>query len=248
MTDVDAVGEKRGIRIGQMLEKGVLTIPDNSKVGIAMHSGARLQVRGPASLNLESAEKLRMNKGRISSYVPEYARGLTTDTDDGKVVDLGTRFVTATGGGHGTEIHVEEGVVEAYAIREGTRPWSLTDENAGVLKDGKFKRIDYLKKRFDVPLDPVLPDQDDDGESDTVEIQYGYDPHLASSQPEPYGSRFRTFSSGEPFGQPLDEATHLFVVRVDRTCLTTDVFMDPVLGRPETAAVRKVRYYEVPGV
>lgn len=369
ITDVDEAGEKAGLRIGQGLEKGVIAVPDQSKVGIAMHSGARLEIRGPATFDIENAEKLRMRKGRISSYVPVYARGFTVDTDDGRIVDLGTRFVTATGAGLGTEIHVVEGLVEAYGPRPGSRPWSLATEKAGILKDGKMTPTDYLKQRLDIPLNPILPDQDDDGIADVVETFYGTDPQSALSRPAPlrieetfdgyppgsvvnissrargvdqgtlwmgngsfitqglayrngkalrtsggalrttgkmlegaiftpswnelpqsgafylsfltqqtstkhlkdcfggfllygdereelfigklsardtYGSRFKRFSLGEAFGVPLNEATHLFVVRIDRTRLVTDIFIDPVLGVPETAAQRKVRYYDVP--
>jgi hypothetical protein len=110
-----APAEKTGLRIGAPLQKGTLAIPDGSKVGLAMRSGARLELRGPADLIIEDANKVRLRKGRLSTYAPEYAHGFTVDSADGKVVDLGTRFVTATGAGRGTEIHVLEGKVEAFA-------------------------------------------------------------------------------------------------------------------------------------
>lgn len=370
ITDADRPAEDAGLRIGQPLEKGALKIPDGSEVGIAMRGGARLKVRGPAELQIDGPDKIRLEKGRISTYAPTYAHGFTVDTVDGKVVDLGTRFVTATDAKTGTEVHVLEGLVEARA-GAATPFQSLKGENAAVLKGGKLEATEFLAQRLLVPLNPVLEDRDGDGFPDVVESYYGTRSDEAASKPETlrfeesfsgyaaggiygvkaramgapagrawegagtfqneglsysmeekrlrtsggsvrstgetgvgallrtdpmmfppvgvsylsflmqnpekdaggcfaglllyhgdreelfigklstansYGSRLKQSDVQDAYGLPLDDKPHLFVVRIDRTRLVTDIFVDPVPGQPESAAKQRFRYQDVPKV
>lgn len=359
ITDADAAAEKTGIRIGAPLPIGDLEVPEHSKVGIAMRDGARLEVHGPAQLSIVSKEKIRLRKGRVSTYAPEYAHGFTVDTEDGEVIDLGTRFVTAAGAGRGTEVHVLEGLVKARPGEQTSGFQNLEGKNAAILKDGKMEPTEFLARRLDVPLDPVLPDHDGDGIPDVVESHYGTDPFVATSKPDvqrieesfrdyqpgpiqgskwqgngtflaqgltyrnngkslktsggalqtigqfgvgtvlvpkidefptqgviylsflsqnpsigarnapfgglllykgdreelfvgklspvtSYGSRLKTSLTQEKFEVAADQAPHLFVIRIDRTRLVTDVFIDPPLGQPESSISHRVRYYNVP--
>jgi len=372
ITDADDPAAAAGLKIGAPLDKGALVIPDQAKVGIAMRGGARLEIRGPANLELENSERIRLDKGRLSTYAPEYAHGFTVITNDGKVVDLGTRFITSTGTKLGTEVHVLDGLVETYSSlsQKNEKPQDLKRAQAAILKDGKMTSTDYLARRLDVPLDPNLPDSDGDGIPDVVEIQYGSNPRDSASQPVllrmeesflnysegsiarvpatatgtergalwqgggsflkkgltygnngrslvtsegsvrtigeanvgatlfpltrlpsegvfyisflmelevapdalkrafggfllyngdkeelfvgdlssdgSFGSTFRT-AAHEDHGQvPLDAATHLCVIRIDRTRLVTDVYIDPPLGEPEDANRRFIRYQDAP--
>ncbi|MFT4176156.1 MAG: hypothetical protein QM627_05830 [Luteolibacter sp.] len=368
VTDTDALAERSGLRIGQPLKKGNLTVPDQSEIGIAMRGGARLQVKGPADLKIDGPDRIFLSKGRVSTYAPEYAHGFTVETLDGKIIDLGTQFVTAAGTDEGTEIHVLDGLVEAGASKDKSTFQSLVKDTAGILKDGKLKETEFLAQRLNVPLNPVLPDQDGDGFPDVIERFYGSRSDDASSRPVPLrleesfggysigpfhkrgftgytamestywqgwgkfvkegltfakgggvlkagggalqttgeadiasvlrvnskdfapeGILYMSFLMRLPAGKPegcfavfmlhkhgkeeffvgkpgssdsfsanlkssehaeqfelMDEETHLFVIKIDRTRLVTDVFLDPVPGMPETSAVRKYRYNDVP--
>lgn len=369
VTDADALAEKSGLRIGQPLKKESIVVPENSEIGIAMRGGARLKIRGPADLSINGPDKIHLGKGRISTYAPSYAQGFTVDTVDGKVVDLGTRFVTAAGTGSGTEIHVLEGLVNAFTTKENPAPYSLKGQHAGILQGGKLEPTDFLAQRLTVPLDPVLKDQDHDGFPDEVENYYGSRANDASSRPEAlrveetfsgyapgsiqgieskakgalphtlwegagafeseglsfsatgkslrttegavtttgetyvaalfqlnpkelppagvtylsflmknpdkrpqecfaglllyqddreelfvgklsvansYGSRLKQADAQDAFKLPMSSAPHLFVIRIDRTRLVTDIFVDPVPGEPESSAVRRFRYQDVP--
>jgi hypothetical protein len=62
-----------------------------------------------------------------------------------------------------------------------------------------------------------------------------------------YGSRLNASMTQDAFNVPTDTATHLFVIRIDRTRLVSDVFMDPPLGVPESSVSPRKRYYDVPG-
>ncbi|WP_367873014.1 FecR domain-containing protein [Luteolibacter sp. Populi] len=370
ITDADGIAEAAGLRIGQPLEKGPLAIPEGSEIGIAMRGGARLKVRGPAELQIDAVDKIRLAKGRISTYAPTYAHGFTVDTADGSVVDLGTRFVTAAGTASGTEIHVLEGLVEAHVTAEDPAPQNLKGLHAAILKSGKMEPTEFLAQRLVVPLDPVLQDQDSDGFPDVVESFYSTRPDAASDKPQAlrieesfatyapgpfldmpvsaagakpgapwggagsfeatglsyaaagkslkttggaisttgetgvgailfpssrelppvgvtyvsflmqnptlrasspfaglllyqgdreelfvgklstgnsFGSRLKQ-SDQDAFGIPMDSQPHLFVVRIDRNRLVTDVFVDPVPGQPEASAVQRFRYQAVPNV
>jgi hypothetical protein len=350
------------------LEKGPLTVPEGSEIGIAMRGGARLKVRGPADFQIDGPDKIRLGKGRISTYAPTYAHGFTVDTAEGKVVDLGTRFVTAAGTASGTEIHVLEGLVEAWTAADNS-PHNVKGEHAAILKGGKLLSTEFLAQRLLVPLNPVLPDQDADGFPDAVEAYYGtraddasakpaalrleesfarylagpsrnvpltapggaegatwegagtfetgglsfegggkalktsvgsirstgetgvgatlypnslalppmgvtYASFLMQAPPEnprscfgglifyqgdreelfigklstanSFGSRLKQGASQDAFDIPLDALPHLFVVRIDRTRLVTDVFVDPIPGQPEASAKQRIRYQAVP--
>lgn len=353
ITDTDEAAESVGIRIGALLGQGGLEVPENSEVGIAMRGGARLEVKGPASLSIESAERILLRTGRIETYAPDYAHGFIVDTSDGRLVDLGTRFVTAAGGGRGTEVHVLEGLVRAEP-GDSEPSQDIPGEEAAILKGGKLTPTDFLARRLEVPLDPTLPDGDGDGFPDALEIQYGSDPLSADSEPEalrweatfenresyqatwsgegrwlpdglsysngtklrstagafetsgmwfagarhlvaddllpkegvsyisflmrmpdyrqsdrPYGGltfyeedEERLFVGkiapratlgvrvwpGQPefFGVAPGGETHLFVIRIDRTRLVTDVFLDPVPGEKEEVHKPSHRLHDVP--
>ncbi|MFC4992362.1 FecR domain-containing protein [Rubritalea tangerina] len=180
ITDTNEVADGVGLKIGQGLEARRLSIPEGAQLGIAMRAGARLHINGPAEFELVDAQRIALKKGRVQTYAPTYAHGFTIDTDDGKVVDLGTKFVTSTGTSIGTEVHVNEGLVEAE-VKGGMQ--RLSEGQAGILKDGALVKTDFLAHRLEVPLDPILPDSDGDGVSDVIELHYGKDPHDANDTP-----------------------------------------------------------------
>ena len=194
VTDTNDVADASGFKIGGFLKKGRINLPDGAQIGIAMRGGARLELNGPASLSIDSAMLVTLNKGRIQTYAPKYARGFTIDTHDGRIVDLGTRFVTATEGRkgeRGTEIHVLKGLVTAGSLTTGNSSQKesapiarIKAREAVVLKDGKITPTDFLAHRLKIPLNPELPDSDRDGVPDSIEHYYGTNPHDALSMPQ----------------------------------------------------------------
>lgn len=76
--------------------------------------GARVVIEAPATFHFESAQRLRLARGRVAAEVPPAAKGFTVMTPTGDAVDLGTKFgvdVTAEGA---AEIHVFQGEVVAH--------------------------------------------------------------------------------------------------------------------------------------
>ena len=183
ITNANALSEGTGLTIGQPLFQQTIDLPEGAELGVAMRDGALLEIHGPASFQLDSSESIKLDKGRIATYAPEYAHGFTISTNDGKIVDLGTRFVTSTGTDLGTEVHVQEGLVETYTNQTDAIAHNLTEQRAIALKDGKQEDIEYLEKRLYVPINSTLVDSDGDGFADTVELHYGTDPQDPSSVP-----------------------------------------------------------------
>lgn len=77
--------------------------------------GARLVIEAPAEFRFESAQRLRMTRGRLAAEVPPAAKGFTVITPSGDAVDLGTRFGVDVPEHGAAEIHVFQGEVIAKA-------------------------------------------------------------------------------------------------------------------------------------
>jgi len=183
ITDSDKLADAAGLRIGKPLQKGEVVVPEGAEIGIAMRGGARLEINGPARLRIDGPETVFLLSGRVKTYAPEYAHGFSINTNEGEIVDLGTRFVTVSGTDAGTEIHVLEGLVKARPEINTKDLFYIGGEQAGILKDGKMYSTEYLARRLDIPMNPVLPDSDGDGVIDVVESHYGTDEKDPASTP-----------------------------------------------------------------
>ncbi|MCP5537072.1 MAG: FecR domain-containing protein [Akkermansiaceae bacterium] len=183
ITDSDKIADAAGLRIGKPLQTGEVIVPPDSKIGIAMRGGARLEVNGPAQLRIDGPEHVFLHSGRVQTYAPEYAHGFAIDTDEGEIVDLGTRFVTASGTDAGTEIHVLEGLVKARA-GESAKDILIGGEQAAILKNGRMLDTEFLARRLKIPINPNLEDADGDQVVDLVEAHYGTNAGDPGSTPE----------------------------------------------------------------
>ncbi len=97
--------------------------------------GAEVVIEAPAVFRFESAQRLRLESGRLSADVPPAAKGFTVITPDGDAVDLGTRFgIDVTGQGR-SEIHVFEGEVVAHPDGNAD-PRSLRGGEAFAMRGG----------------------------------------------------------------------------------------------------------------
>lgn len=98
---------------GSALESGWLHL-EEGLVSIEFISGARLLVKGPASVQIVSANEAYCKNGSVSAEVPPQARGFRLGTPQGTVVDLGTAFGLVVGGDGGMDMQVFEGEVEVH--------------------------------------------------------------------------------------------------------------------------------------
>ncbi len=125
---------------------------------ITFHSGAVVEVTGPALLDLESPYRTRLEDGEATIFVPTEAQGFIIDTPTSLIRDHGTRFSVDVDAGRSTQVHVVEGLVEVSNFGDGeireTR-W-LETQQAARLTEGGIEVIDYRKP--DRPTPTESPD------------------------------------------------------------------------------------------
>ncbi len=112
--------------------------------------GARVVVEGPAEFYFESAQRLRMKRGRLAAEVPPTAKGFTVVTPSGDAVDLGTRFGVDVPTSGAAEIHVFQGEVIAKASGASTRQ-SLRRGDAVAMDHGASETRELRSAAFIQP-------------------------------------------------------------------------------------------------
>jgi len=118
-------------------------------VELLTERGARLVIEAPAKFTFSSAQRLRLDRGRLSADVPPAAHGFTVVTASGEVVDLGTRFGVDADARGGSEVHVFEGEVIAQA---GQR-LSLKTGDAAALRTAQVTRRNLRDAAFIQPAE-----------------------------------------------------------------------------------------------
>jgi hypothetical protein len=98
-------------------------------VELATARGARVVIEAPAKFQFESAQRLRVDYGRVAADVPPAATGFTVVTPTGDAIDLGTRFGVDVPASGDAEIHVFEGEVIARST-SGDKQRNLTGGEA----------------------------------------------------------------------------------------------------------------------
>jgi ferric-dicitrate binding protein FerR (iron transport regulator) len=108
---------------------------DGGAIEFLTAKGARIVVEAPAEVRFESAERLRVLRGKVAADVPPEARGFTVLTPNGSAVDLGTRFGVDVHLSGASEVHVFQGEVIAQAKGNQTRQ-SLHTGDALAMNNG----------------------------------------------------------------------------------------------------------------
>ena len=79
---------------------------------VAVVTGARLIVEGPATFELTSTGHALLRQGKLTARVPLEAAGFAVATPTAKVIDLGTEFGVLVDEEGATEVHVFDGSVQ----------------------------------------------------------------------------------------------------------------------------------------
>lgn len=122
-----------GVAAGVALRRQTITL-ETGIVELKTARGVDVVIEAPARFRFESAQRLRVEHGRISAEVPPSARGFTVLTRAGDAVDLGTRFGVDVPTEGMPEIHVFDGQVLARATKDTVQ--SLTGGQAAGLDHG----------------------------------------------------------------------------------------------------------------
>jgi ferric-dicitrate binding protein FerR (iron transport regulator) len=101
-----------GLAVGSFLEDGQKLELMKGRAEITFRSGAKLLLEAPVSVQLESANELRLNNGRIAAKVPRQAIGFTVNSSLASFVDLGTAFTVDLEAEKSFKLLVFEGLVE----------------------------------------------------------------------------------------------------------------------------------------
>ena len=105
---------------GSRLGKGWVQLEQGS-IRIVFHSGASVELEGPAAFGLDSPMRSYLEFGRASVFAPESARDFTIATEGMEVVDLGTRFELMRDPESGeSNVEVTEGLVDLHLGSRGT--------------------------------------------------------------------------------------------------------------------------------
>jgi hypothetical protein len=109
---------------------------DAGTVELTTALGARVVIEAPAKFRFESAQRLRLDYGRLAADVPPAAKGFTVVTPTGDAIDLGTRFGVDAPANGDAEVHVFEGEVIAQTTNgerrrnlSGGEAFRLTNKN-----------------------------------------------------------------------------------------------------------------------
>ena len=104
--------------VNSKLKAGTLALVEGIAT-LKFKSGATVTIEAPTKLEIRDAMHCRLIEGSVVAEVPEPAHGFTIDTQDMKVVDLGTRFGLTSGAAGNSQVHVFEGEVEVGGMPDG---------------------------------------------------------------------------------------------------------------------------------
>lgn len=131
----------------QLLAEGVLEFKDKSELQFELLNGVLVDLEGPAKLELFSLDKIGLHYGQLSVTVPENATGFTVETNQGDVVDLGTRFGVSVDQTGTLEAHVFEGEVDVEP-KWNQQTVRLQEQEALVVSGRETKRAEAVPEQF----------------------------------------------------------------------------------------------------
>ena len=101
----------------------------SGKAEVTFAGGSVVSFEGPADLEILEANRGRLNRGRLLAEVPERARGFEIESTHLLARDLGTTFGMEVAEDGRTEVHVLQGVVDAFV-----HGFDSPEQNASPLK------------------------------------------------------------------------------------------------------------------
>jgi hypothetical protein len=139
---------RRAIAAGAKLPAGALVV-DRGVAEVQFAAGAKLVVEGPAVLELMTADRARLVRGRVVAYVPESALGFTLHAQAASFVDLGTEFGVEIDAAGQASVHVLDGEIALVAPQKETPSRTLQRGAANeVSVDGSIRDIPFDEARF----------------------------------------------------------------------------------------------------
>lgn len=120
-----------------------------AKVGF--DNGVVVHFDAPARFVMMSGDKMNLDHGRLTAYVPSTAIGFTVDTPNSRIVDLGTEFGVSVSNFGETQIHMFHGKASLVSSLDGQtlESHTLTQHQAkSVDKSGRIAVIQLAQHTF----------------------------------------------------------------------------------------------------
>ncbi|QDT64713.1 FecR domain-containing protein [Calycomorphotria hydatis] len=99
-------------------------------------NGVLMQIMGPTALTWIDEDNIQLRRGELIATVPPAGIGFSVQTDDMKLVDLGTSFHVRRREGYGTEVSVYKGRVKTALLDpvqgNAVREFELTTNRSAV--------------------------------------------------------------------------------------------------------------------
>lgn len=147
------------LRIRQRVPTGEVQLT-SGKAMLRLDNGARLNVTGPASLEIFSLSRVKLREGTVSVHCPASALGFELEGPGASVIDLGTEFgMSATAGR--TDIHVFDGEVAWRSLSNAEQPQLLESGDAVRVTEYGDESIPLKAASFE--RDFSLPNPVNDG-------------------------------------------------------------------------------------
>ena len=162
------VNNSSSVQPGGRLYKGQRLALAKGFAEITFDSGAQVVLRGPASLNVDSAWAATLNRGTLKASIPPEAMGFSISNPTVEVVDLGTEFTMfADAIGPATEVLVLKGEVEAQPqlATDQQQPIVLREKEARCFTTSGVSVVEDTEQKIaqltePVPLDHFIPPTD----------------------------------------------------------------------------------------
>lgn len=136
-------------KMGNVIYAGALEL-EKGFVQLDLYNGVSIVVEGPAKLEIESPDLIRLQQGKIRANVPPPARGFRIIANEFNVVDLGTEFAVSVDEHGKGELHVIDGEVEMSSglINPSSSRIMTTGNGAILYEDGSHTPISANERLF----------------------------------------------------------------------------------------------------
>lgn len=120
------------------LQKGIIEI--------TFDYGARVIIEAPAQFNLNSAENIALNSGRLYAHVPQRSKGFMVETPSSRVIDLGTEFGVKVDFDGSSDVYMMKGKASVFSGSRGQTG------QGQILTAGDARRVDSKGTMEVIPM------------------------------------------------------------------------------------------------
>jgi hypothetical protein len=143
------------------MQAGTILRLERGLAEIRFQCGATAVIEGPAELELLTARRARLRRGRLTAKVPQEASGFEVLSPQGKVIDLGTEFGIHVAESGVTDVVIFDGKVEAHVNgshdRSNDRGVSLTRNQSARIAEGKITLQTAKSEELDQFVRAIVP-------------------------------------------------------------------------------------------